>query len=340
MQKYFFLILVGQLCCISPAISQSKMLLTESSFVVEPGQMQEACFGLAAGDEVIFSARVTKGTKLENIIVTEYPYSVRYSDYMTRRLHSKKIKIATTGVYAFAFVADTLETTTVSYKIVRIPANDSVRQFNTNVYWRTVMDTAYTEKKEYGIKKSDTTIVNLIDQTAKVHSRTNLNGSKTTIKFTLPQNTAAWSYYIGVDQEGQEEFEDATHMVAKYGGTVLKAIPGYGPLAALALGGVSYLTQLQTGEDIDYYIVSDGQESLFLDGEPFTYIRNGLVTSDFARMVQPLSGTFHFCLSNDNAVTSVQALVKVTAVVVKNTYGYKVSMQKKLVPRQEPYLKP
>lgn len=340
MQKYFFLILMLQLCCLSPVIGQKKILLTESTLEIAPGEMQEACFGLAAGDEVVFSARVTKGTKLENIIVTEYPQSVRYSDYMTRRLHSKKIKIATTGVYAFAFVADTFETTKVAYKVVRIPASDSVQNFNTNVYWRTVLDTTWAEKKEYGLRKSDTTIVNLVDQSAKVHSRTNLNGSRSTIKFTLPPNTAAWSYYIGVDQEGQEEFEDATHMVAKYGGKVLTAIPGYGPLAALALGGVSYLTQLQAGEDIDYYIVANGQESLFIDGEPFTYIRNGLVTSDYARMVQPLSGTFHFCLSNDNAVTSVQALVKVTAVVVKNTYGYNVSMQKKLVPRQEPYLKP
>ena len=167
----------------------------------------------------------------------------------------------------------------------------------------------------------------------------NLNGNKTTFNFTLPENTVSWSYYIGVDQGGQEVYEKATKDLAKNASSIVSAIPGYGPLAALALGGVSYLATLQSGEDIDFWIVEGENVNLFLAGQQFYYIKKGKVINDFSRMNTPLKGNFHVCLSNDNAVTGVTVVVKITAIQVKQTWDTRPIQKMHVTSHQQAYLK-
>ena len=173
---------------------------------------------------------------------------------------------------------------------------------------------------------------------AKVHSSTNLNGNKTTLNFILPNNTISWSYYIGVDQVGQQAFELANRKLTASASPLLLQMPGYGPLAALALGGVSYLSSVQSGEDINYYIVDDYNLNLCMRGYQFNCIKNGKVVNDYSKMVLPLRGSYSMVLSNDNAIDGVNVTVKVTAIVVNLEWGKRPIRKFKISTRKEVYL--
>lgn len=297
-------------------------------------------FGFAEGDQVLFSFEEMNGKELKEIEFLEYPSSSKFMDYKTKKIENKTLNINRTGIYKFRFTNSAIAGRVCKIKIQRIPGSEQTSKFNTSVYWRTITDTSYTTIQENYLVKRDTVIYNITDQITKVHSSTNLNGNKETFNFSLPKNTVSWSYYIGVDQTGREAYDQATKTLTKSAAPLLSRMPGYGPLAALALGGVSYLSSIQKGEDIDYYLVPNDNisEYAFRNGGQFTYYKKGKVVNDFSRMNAPLNGTFFFCFMNDNAITGVEVSVKVTAIVVNDTWGKRPIQKMHLSKREEPYL--
>lgn len=319
--------------------AQTPIDLTESTLKI--GAMAEEVFyyGFAEGDQLIFNFNEINGKELKEIEIIELPSSSKFMDFKTSEITNKTITIPRTGIYKFRLTNSALTGRICKFKVQRIPASETTKTFNSTVFWKTLYDTTYTTIEETYLVKTDTLITNLTDQIATVHSVGNLNGSKTTLNFTLPQNTLAWSYYIGVDQTGQEAYNKAVKNLAVKGSPILAKMPGYGPLAALALGGASFLTTVQTGEDIDYYIVPSSEANYFVSGGEFHYYKKGKVINDFAQMTTPLKGMFHICLSNDNAITGVSVVVKVTAISTSETWGTRPKQIMQINSREEPYLK-
>ena len=323
---------------IKQAYGQVPIDVAESTLKV-PGLNEEVFYyGFAKGDQLIFSFEEVNGKELKEVEIIELPSSSKFMDYKTQKIQNKTFNINETGIFKFRFSNSALAGRICKIIIQRIPSDEASKNFNTNVYWRTVNDTTYTTEQENYIIKSDTIISNITDQVAKVHSSGNVNGNKTTFNFTIPENTIVWSYYIGVDQAGQQAFQNATSELETKAAPIISKIPGYGPLAALALGGLSYLIQLQAGEDIDYYIVDNNNVNLFSNGEAFEYIKKGKVINDYSRMTEPLAGMFHFCLYNDNAITGVDVTVKITAIVVNQEWGTHPVQKINVTTKQEPYL--
>jgi hypothetical protein len=128
-------------------------------------------------------------------------------------------------------------------------------------------------------------------------------------------------------------------MLAKNVAPHLLKLPGYGPLAALALDGMSYLSLLQKGEDIDFYIVDNNNINLFSSGTAFNYYKKGKVINDYSKMSAPLQGMYHICLYNDNAVTGVQVTVKITAITVTEQWALRDIQKMNIASRDEAYLK-
>lgn len=309
----------------------------ETTFNPSFNQDIEYYFGFAEGDQVVFTVEVIKGRPIKEFTFAEFEGSIRFSDLKTSNITDKEITISATGIYMFR-IRGSIGTNKCKLVVHRIPANPEAEPFNTTVYWRSLNDTTFYTVKERFLASKDTAVVNVFEKTEKVHSGTNLNGSKNTFNFVLPANTATWSYYIGVDQAGQKAYEDATSDLTKYAAPIVARIPGYGPLAALALGGVSYLTKLQSGEDINYYLVENGEQYNFLNGYTPTYLRKGKVINDFSQMPKR-SGMLHFCLKNDNAITGVQVMIKVTAVTITENWELREVEKFKVADRDEPYLK-
>ncbi|MFZ5551618.1 MAG: hypothetical protein ACOZCO_00775 [Bacteroidota bacterium] len=293
-------------------------------------------YGFAEGDQIIFNFEEVNGKELKEVEIIELPSSSKFMDYKTKKIVNKTFNITTTGIYKFRFSNSAIGGRICKFKIQRVPASEITKNFNTNVYWKTVYDTTYTTVQEKYLVKSDTTVSNITDQVAKVHSQGNLNGNITTFNFTLPDNTVKWSYYIGVDQEGQKAYEDATKQLAKSAAPLLAKIS---PLTSLMLSGISYIARLQSGEDIDFYIVDNNNVNLFTSGLTFNYYKKGKVINDYSIMTAPIKGMYHVCLYNDNAITGVNVTVKITAIVVTEQWGTRPKQIMHVHSHQEAYLK-
>lgn len=339
MNKHLYSLIIGIFLVSKFTFSQTKIDVVESTFKI--GSLGEEVFyyGFAEGDKIIFNFEELKGKELKEVEILELPSSSKFMEYKTVSIYDKELIVQKTGIYKFRFSNGSVSGRICKYKIQRIPAKDELKNFNTSVYWKTLYDTTYYTIQERYLISKDTAIHNITDQIAKVHSTTNSSGNKTTFNFTLPTNTIAWSYYIGVDQAGQDAFNKATKELTQKASPLISAIPGYGPLAALALGNTSYISQIQNGEDIDYYILDGTNTNLYQAGQPFYYIKRGKVLNESARMTTNLRGTYYFCLLNDNAVTGVTVVVKITAITVTENWGTRPVEKMNIISRQEPYLK-
>ena len=295
-------------------------------------------YGFAEGDQLIFDFEEMKGKPLKEIEISEYPNSSKYMDYKSKSIENKIIQINKSAIYKFRFSNSAIGGRICKFKIQRIPGSDETKNFNTNVKWKTLYDTTkYTVNERYLVSR-DTIVHNITSQNAKVHSVGNINGNRNSFNFTLPQNTYSWSYYIGVDQQGQQALEDATKKLSESATPLVSQIPGYGPLAALALEGTSYIAQLQKGEDIDYYLVDGNNVNLFLSNEQFSYLIKGKVINESRRVTNIKKGSYHFCLYNDNAITGVQVQLNITAIEIKENWGERPVDKQRVDSKKVPYL--
>jgi hypothetical protein len=333
---YLFMLLVPYLYV---GQAQNPIDIYESTMKIGGRGTEEYLCGFAEGDQLVFNFEEINKKELTEVEILEYPSSSKFMDYKTSNITNKVLNIARTGVYKFRFSNSALIGRICKIKIQRIPSNEQTKNFNTTVYWKIKSDTTFEDIQEKYLIRADTIINNITDQVAKVHSTTNLEGSKTAMNFILPLNTVAWSYYIGVDQTSQKIFADATHKIAETASPLVSSIPGYGPLAALALNGTSYLTSAQTGENVQYWFVSNPNQSLFIAGQRFNYIKNGNVINDFSRMISPLKGQYFLCLYNDNAVQAIDVIVKITAVCVNEQWGTRNVRKIDIKSVEVPYLK-
>jgi hypothetical protein len=319
--------------------SQETVDLIEFTLKLGISEEKEFYFGFAEGDQIVLNLEVLKGKSIGEVEVAEYPSFTKFTDYETTGITNKKLPVSKDGIYKFRFKNKGLSGKICKIHIQRVPLNEHTKNFNSEVYWRTFYDTTYYSKNETYLVRRDTSIVEVMNQTAKVHSFGNANGNKTTLNFTLPKNTKAWSYYIGVDQAGQQAYQDAVKDLSELASPVVKLLTKGNPLAGLALGLPNYLAQAQRGEDIDYYIVTNENANLFYSGQQFYYLKMGKVINAFNRMDQLSNDNFHVCLSNDNAVTGVMVLVKVTAIVVNEQWGNRVVQVPRTTQHHEAYLK-
>ncbi len=321
------------------ASSQETVELIESTLKLGITEEKEFYFGFAEGDQIVLNVEVLKGKSLGEVEVSEYPSFTKFTDYETSGILDKKIQVSKDGIYKFRFKNKGLIGKICKIHIQRIPLNEQSKHFNSEVYWRTLYDTTYYSKNETYLIRRDTAIVNVMDQTAKVHSSGNVNGNKTTLNFNLPPNTKVWSYYIGVDQSGQQAYQKAVKDLSELASPIVKLLTKSNPLACLALGLPNYLAVAQSGEDIDYYIVVNENANLFRSGQQFYSIKRGKVINAFSRVDQVSTDNFHVCLSNDNAVTGVTVSVKVTAIVITEQWGNRVVQVPRINNHHEAYLK-
>lgn len=163
----------------------------------------------------------------------------------------------------------------------------------------------------------------LFEKSEKVHSFYNENKSKTYLKVDLPtlkndeyreENLEAWSYWIGVGQEGHEAYKKNLKSISKLVG---KAADVYyqTPLAGIAVGAVTELIIPQTGEDVQYYFISDFQNvQLFYSNQQFLQFDMGKGRAAYGRNDKIKQGVFYIGLSNDNEIRGIDVEVKVLAV--------------------------
>jgi hypothetical protein len=338
-KKSFLLILTFGLLSAFRLYGQTPVDVVESTLKVSAFGEEVFYYGFAAGDQLVFDFEEVNGKELKELEITELPSSSKFMDYKTKKIENKTISIARTGIYKFRFTNSAIGVRVCKFKIQRVPANASTQNFNTTVFTRPAFDTTYTMDEEEYLSNTDTVFTNFQDRVIKVNGISNATGNKAAFNFVLPENTIAWSYYVGVNPEGVQPYDDAVKKLIPASRSILAKFPLYSPMAAMAMGANSYLTKLQSGEDVSYWIV-DGETNvnLFTSGAQFRYIKKGKVFNDYSKM-ELRRGTLYFCFSNDNPVEPVSVTVKISALQVNEMLATRPVKKMHLAPKNEMYLK-
>ena len=324
--------------------SNEPILVTETTIVLNFNESKELFFSFAEGDEIIFDMKMIRGKHIKEIEILEMPTNSLLTEFKSKRIDNKRVKIRNKGIYKFKFFSSSLTRRICKIVIKRIPKNESGKTFNTNWKWETIRDTVYTPyqvdsiigyqtiKYKETIRELKSTIIKelmLFEKSQKVHSFYNNNKSKTYLKVDLPilnnsefreENLIAWSYWIGVGQEGQDAYRKNLESVSKL---VSKAATKYyqTPLAGIAVGTISKLILPQTGEDVQYYFIPDYPNvQKFYNDLQFLQFDMGKGRAAYGRNDKLKNGTFYIGLSNDNKLLGIEVDVKV--LVLKEIKNY------------------
>ena len=318
MKKIFLAVAFTLMTAINSFAQTTTVDVADLTLKVAGGSDEEMYYGFAEGDQIIFNFSVADNKDLKEVDIFEYPSNSKFMDYETKGIENKTLSVNHKSIYLFKFHNSSLAGRICKVKIQRVPASDLTKNFNTNIDWKTINDTARSIEYQNFLLSSDTTLTTITDQVAKVHSQTNSEGDKTVLDFTLPENTVAWSFWIGVGEEGKQAYNQANQKFLGSASSSIATLAGLGPLGALALTGLSFFaTNNSGGENIIYYFVPTNNDALlFKAGQAFMQFHQGNVVSDYGRMTNNLLGKKYLCLRNDNTVTGIDVTVKIVAVVV------------------------
>jgi hypothetical protein len=298
-------------------------------------------FGFDEGDQVVLSFNEINKKDLKELEVMEWPSSVKFSEFKVDKV-SKTIEVLRKGVYRFRFTNTAISGRICKIRIQRIPRSNSTVGFDSNVYWTIVNDTSFTPMEERYLDKSDTSIINIVEQTSKISSQTALNGNPnlSIVDFELPTGTIAWSYYLGVGKEGQAAYDNARDKFMNTAAKQVSKLEGYGTMAALAIYGLNLFAKVQGENNVKYWIIRDWNSvQLFQSRQAFYCLKQGDVINEASQMTAPLNGKVYFGLVNDNVMIPIDVLIRVTAVKVVQTWGTRQTQKIKVTQRKEAYLK-
>ncbi|MEM1126746.1 MAG: hypothetical protein AAGI71_08845 [Bacteroidota bacterium] len=284
---------------------------------------KELHYGFAEGDVILFELEERKGRSVSNVEISEYPGTIRFAERGAPRINNVSMQVHQQGVFTFKVSNGKLRRRTCRLRIFRIPAHEDLAHWNTAVVWESVPDTTYDVRQEKYLVSSDTSIVEVANQVSRVAGTLSPKGNRgrTLVEFDLPENTVAWSYYVGTEA-GQATMDAAADDFAASASPVLMNLTGGDPLAMLALHGVSLFNKLSDGENVQYWVLGGAEDAgRFVRHEPFRSFRGGNVVNDFARLEEPLGGRRYIGLANDNLMVSLNVNVMVKAVVVNANYA-------------------
>jgi len=343
MKKIFYFLLCV-VCVTSSLYSQTATIdVAENTFKVGVlGGKEEFYYGFLEGDQVVFNFTELNGKELNEVEIIEFPSSSKFMDYKTKRIENKVLNIQNTGVYKFVFSNSSLSSRVCRMKIQRIPATETTRNFNTTVYWRTVKDTTFLPSLERYLVKSDTIAQEIYSAVPKISSQNAYNGNKNyqIVDFTLPENTVSWSFYIGTGSEGKAEYDRALASYSLKAAKIVSGIPGYGPLAALALTGVSYFKQVQGESNVKYWFLSNAESvANFYANQTFYSYKKGDVITEASQMKSPLNGKVYVALLNDNTVYAISVTIKVVAIQLIQEWRVRTKQEMIITNKQIPYLR-
>lgn len=330
------------LFCLSITVifGQTKISLLESTKKISPISEENIFIGLHAGDILILNIEELNSKELKEIELIEYPSNSKFHDYKTPRIDNKQITINNTGIYKIRIANSAVSGRVCRINLDRIPA-ENTQNFNTTVYWKTVTDTTfYTEKENYLIN-TDTTYSDFYSSTAFISSQNALNGNKNSqiISFDLPINTRSWSFYIGTGTEGKAEYERAQKQFVNSASKAALQIPGYGPMAALALTGASYINQVQGADNVKYWFLSSPEDvQRFNTDITFYQYKKGDIVNEASQMKSPLKGRIYIALLNDNSIDPINVMIKATAMIVKENWGERTVEKMNTTTKEVPFL--
>lgn len=321
--------------------SQTIIDVAENTMKVPPSGEEIFYYGFAEGDQILLNFQEVNGKELKEFEISLLNGNPIFMDFKVSKISNKTLTIQQTGIYKFRLTnSNILAGRVCKIDIKRIPESEATKKFNTTVFSRTIYDTAHYVQAEKFLVKSDTVINEIENKTIKINSFFNGSGNRQTVNFTIPDNAISWSYYVGVDQAGQKAYDDASKQLINSSTPMLTKIVGANPLAALALGLPSFLTQIQGDEDVLYYLSPLSELSAFRSQQQIKYYKSGKVINAFSSMeAKQYPQSLVFCFENDNKITPINVMLKVTVVLVNAEWETRQVKKFTVSTRSEMYLK-
>ena len=317
-------------------------VIAETTVKIESQGDQALYYGFNAGDRIEFSADVQNDESIHRFEITELPSNQRFNEYSFTKIRNKVLIANRKGIYKFKLYNNSPVFKLCKLIIKRTPAADSTANFNSSVYWHSIQDTTYLPIEEKYVIKSDTLVQEVYSGNPQIPGRYAITSSKNyqIIDFQLPENTILWSFFIGTGSEAKEVFKKARSRFTLSAASVASNIPEYGPMAALALTGVSYFSSIQGNDNVKYWFLPDGKSvTEFQKHKSFQFYKKGDVTTEASQMRWPLKGIIHLAVMNDNSFETIDLTLKVTTIHVNQSWGKRNKQEMKVVSIEEPYLK-
>ncbi len=305
-------------------LAQTALDVTEQTFKLQAKSGREFYFYFAEGDKILINFQEADNKELKSFEVTELPGTSRLAEYKTAALSNRTLSVSRNSIYRFSFFNSSLAGRICKFSIKRIPAGPATAFHNTSVDSRVEKDSLLFFVSQKYLQSSDTAAISVVDMVAKVAPRASFdkNSHHTIVDFALPAGTVSWAYYIGVGTEGMKAEADARYKFINSSASVLSKFPGYGSMAALALYGINAFDKAQGDDNVRYWFVPDWDNvQKFRAGSRFVHYKQGDVVNDAVQMKSPLSGKVFLALENDNMVQSIDVLVKITAVQLKQKWA-------------------
>lgn len=313
---------------------------------------QRFFYAFEEGDQILIDLSLVKGKNLKELEVLVYQGGSRFQDRQVEKLVSKVIKVPKRAVYEFRLKSGGAKV--VRFKLKRIPYYEARSDFDTHVRWKTVKDTirrnyrertnvvydtTWVTKYRRVLHKIDTGYLEVVNQQERVHSRTNLSNSNiNTLRFNLPptiekklfeQEVLAWAYWIGVGQEGMENYDKE---LKKFLRMAASKIITKNLLAGIALGVYSVVYNPPKGENIHYTLTTSH------NGKKST-VSNGNIISTFGRETKQLEGQVDLKLTNDNIMNGLNVNMQLLAVVQKRHYVMEGHQERVITPLEKKEIK-
>jgi hypothetical protein len=317
---------------------QTPLTVADNDIEVPPDSVSEFYYGFAEGDQLVFNFHVEKGKELKEIEISEYPSDSKFIAKNSKKIENKVLQIPKTAVYKFRFVNEGKSTALCSVKILRIPGSDATKDFDPQVYWKTLYDTSWTAESEDPSEKPDTVIKTLLDQLVHVYPSVSTMSNREEISFFIPASAVSCSFYIDVDTTGKEALTKTGQDLYK------KETPFWIPngadtsTKAKALNSGAQATGMHGRDSVVYYITNDANANLFRNGQTPAYLKTGKVVNYSEQMASPGQGEYNVCLLNDNNFDKINVTVKVLAMVEVRGNGTSVILRTHYKSRREPYL--
>lgn len=263
-------------------------------------------------------------------------------DYKSKAVTNKAINIPKTAVYKFRFANSAVGGRVCKYKIQRIPASETTKNFNTSVYWANKQDTSFYDVQERYLVRRDYVPKTVIETTDfYINSGRNalLLGGKSRITFpvSLPENTVEWYYQFSASRD--EEEVKRTKGLFNLAGKLSKAIDQTGSLSF----GINQITQPPGADYCDVYLFDHLNSQLFEAKTNYKYFTTGTrenIKSGVVKVNHGLGGIPYIGIKNPDSGFGVHVLLECVAIVLEEEWGLRSVTKFKVSSKKEPYLQP
>jgi len=311
-------------------IAQKKAItITEQSITIPAtGQQGVYFYGFQKGDVAVVTIESDKAGEMINLEVQEYTSGATvYNAQSIKKVKDLKLTVPQKLVYKFIVSSVSDKAIPARLSIKRLPEKDETRHFNSNITWQIKHDTTWAITNEKVLVKGELTPVTLVDKTFRVASMANLNPSRVSVPFKLPENTVHWVYWVGVGQQSVEDLKNMTKLVTK-GASVL-ASSTISPVVGFGLGLLPSLPQVNASGNIDYYFMNKQSAEKFVADEdgwkPYTFAQGTGIVSDYKKVSlsetpKTTDGTIYATFRNSNTVTGLDITLKIVAFEQEKKY--------------------